>query len=229
MAAGNSEVRSGRARPSGAVPRARRRLVITVLLLAEGTVAFCALAFETATARLVAPYAGMSTDSWTAIIAGFLLSWALGNHAGGRLAGAGEGPSLLVAAGAVLAGAVVVAAIPALLPWLDAWLVAPDPVARWRLVLFAALPTLAPGFLFGVAPPLVMMALIGCGDGRGVVVGLANAAGAAGSAAGAVAVLWLGLDLLGSRGVCLAIAGLACVTALILAGVAARAGVGRAA
>lgn len=201
--------------------------MIAVLLLAEGAVAFCALAFETATARLVAPYAGMSTDSWTAIIAGFLLSWALGNHAGGRVAQAAEERSLLIAAVSVLAGAGAVAVTPWLLPALDAWLIAPDPVARWRLAVFVALPTLAPGFLFGIAPPLVMMALIGRSDGRGMVVGLANAAGAAGSAAGAVAVLWFGLDLLGSRGACLAIAMLAAVTAATLAASAVRVRAGR--
>lgn len=197
--------------------------MIHVLLAAEALVAFCALAFETATARLVAPYAGMSTDTWTAIIAGFLLSWALGNHVGGR-SFAGRGPrSLYGAAVAVLAAAASVAATPLLLPLFDVWLVAPDPVARWRLAVFAALPTLGPGFLFGIAPPLLMLAIIRHGGGRGVLVGIANAAGAAGSAAGAVTVLWFGLDWLGSRGTCLAIAALGVATAALVATAAFRA------
>ena len=193
--------------------------MIPVLLLAEGLVAFCALAFETATARLVAPYAGMSTDTWTAIIAGFLLSWAVGNHVGGRLASATASGSLRIAAMALLAGAVAVACTPVVLPALDQLIVAPDPLARWRLALLAAVPTLVPGFLFGIAPPLVMLAIIARSGGRGSAVGLANAAGAAGSAAGAVMVLWLGLDLLGSRGTCLAVGVVAVATAgLVMAG-----------
>ncbi|MGB3866010.1 MAG: fused MFS/spermidine synthase, partial [Xanthobacteraceae bacterium] len=60
--------------------------MLAVLILAEGLTAFCALGFEIAMARLVAPHAGMSTDTWTAIIAAFLLALALGNHVGGRVA-----------------------------------------------------------------------------------------------------------------------------------------------
>ncbi|MBN9438023.1 fused MFS/spermidine synthase [Bosea sp. (in: a-proteobacteria)] len=197
--------------------------MIHALLLAEALIASCALAFETAAARLVAPYAGMSTDSWTAIIAGFLLSWALGNHVGGRCSAGGAQRSLCRAAAAVAGAAAMVAATPLLLPALDSWLVASDPVARWRLALFAALPTLGPGFLFGIAPPLVMLAIIRHSGGHGALVGIANAAGAAGSAAGAVAVLWLGLDWLGTRGTCLAIAALGLVTAALLMATAFRA------
>lgn len=191
--------------------------MIPALLLAEALTAFCALAFETATARLVAPHAGLSTDSWTAIIAGFLLSWALGNHLGGALAGKLGRLALLAAAATMLAGAAAIALTPALLPALDGWIVAPDPLARWRMVAFAAVPTLMPGFLLGIAPPLLMLAIIEHGGGRGALVGLANAAGAAGSAAGAVFVLWLGLDLFGARGTCLAIAALGAVSAAITA------------
>lgn len=191
--------------------------MIAALLLAEALTAFCALAFETATARLVAPHAGLSTDSWTAIIAGFLLSWALGNHFGGLCAKTSARLSLFIAATATLAGAAAIALTPAILPILDGWIVAPDPLARWRPVVFAAVPTLLPGFLLGIAPPLLMLAIIARGGGRGALVGLANAAGAAGSAAGAVCVLWFGLDLLGARGTCLTIAALGTSSAAIVA------------
>ncbi|MEN5084696.1 fused MFS/spermidine synthase [Bosea sp. TWI1241] len=194
--------------------------MIPLLLLAEALVAFCALAFETATARLVAPFAGMSTDSWTAIIAGFLFSWAIGNHLGGLLGAGAARRRLGLAAAGIAAGALAVALTPALLPALDALIVAPDPTARWRLALFCALPTLAPGLLFGLAPPLLMTAIIAAAGGRGGVVGLAIAAGAAGSAAGAIAVLWLALDQLGARGTSLAIAALGFATALLVLGAA---------
>lgn len=191
--------------------------MIPALLLAEALTAFCALAFETATARLVAPYAGLSTDSWTAIIAGFLLSWALGNHLGGACTAGSMRLSLFRAAAAMLAGTIAIALTPSLLPVLDAWIVAPDPLARWRMVVFAAVPTLMPGVLLGIAPPLLMLAIIERGGGRGALVGLANAAGAAGSAAGALSVLWLGLDLLGARGTCIAIAALGILAAAVTA------------
>lgn len=191
--------------------------MIAALLLAEALTAFCALAFETATARLVAPHAGLSTDSWTAIIAGFLLSWALGNHLGGTFARTSSRLSLFIAATAMFSGAAAIALTPAVLPLLDGWIVAPDPLARWRPIAFAAVPTLLPGFLLGIAPPLLMLAIITRGGGRGALVGLANAAGAAGSAAGAVTVLWFGLDLLGARGTCLAIGALGTSSAAIVA------------
>ncbi|BCB21209.1 fused MFS/spermidine synthase [Bosea sp. ANAM02] len=194
--------------------------MIAALLLAEALTAFCALAFETATARLVAPHAGLSTDSWTAIIAGFLLSWALGNHLGGTFARDSARLSLFIAATAILSGAAAIALTPAMLPILDEWIMAPDPLARWRAVMFAAVPTLLPGFLLGIAPPLLMLAIIARGGGPGALVGLANAAGAAGSAAGAVSVLWFGLDLLGARGTCLAIGALGALGATLVAAAA---------
>ena len=51
--------------------------MLAVLILAEGLTAFSALGFEIAMARLVAPHAGMSTDTWTAIIPAFLYYLAL--------------------------------------------------------------------------------------------------------------------------------------------------------
>ena len=116
----------------------------------------------------------------------------------------------------MLSGAAAIALIPAVLPVLDGWIVAPDPLARWRPIVIAAVPTLLPGFLLGIAPPLLMLAIITRGGGRGALVGLANAASAAGSAAGAVTVLWFGLDLLGARGTCLAIGALGALGAALV-------------
>jgi predicted membrane-bound spermidine synthase len=62
------------------------RVRFALLLLAEAAVAFAALSFELTAARLVAPHAGLSTDTWTAVIAAFLAALALGNLAGGPLA-----------------------------------------------------------------------------------------------------------------------------------------------
>lgn len=173
--------------------------MVLALFLAEGLVAFCALAFEVVAARLVAPHAGMSTDTWTAIIAAFLLALAAGNAIGGVLAGRGDRAVLLRwAALATAAGGVTVAVVPFFMDAWDAWVLAPAPSALWRVVVFVAVPCIPAGVLFGIAPPLLMMVLISRG-GPAFQVGAMYAAGAAGSVLGVLSALWLLLDVLGVR------------------------------
>ena len=174
--------------------------MFVVVCLAEGLVAFCALAFEVVAARLLAPYAGMSTDTWTAIIAAFLLAMALGNRIGGSLAAEGDIQRMLRwAALAVVAGGLAVAAAPLLVgPW-DAWILAPAPSVLWRVVLFTAVPCIPAGIFLGIATPLLMMSVLTGTDGRGRAIGAVYAAGAAGSVAGVLAALWVLLDGFGVR------------------------------
>jgi len=170
------------------------------IILAEGVVAFCSLAFEVIAARLVAPYAGMSTDTWTAIIAAFLLALALGNRLGGRLASRRDRPSKLrLAALATAGGGIAVAAAPWFIEAWDALVLAPAPATLWRIVLFAALPCIPAGMLFGLAAPLLMLSGLGSGTGQGLRAGTIYAAGATGSVLGVLAALWLLLDDLGVR------------------------------
>jgi predicted membrane-bound spermidine synthase len=168
------------------------------LFLTEGMVAFCALASEVIAARLVAPYAGMSTDTWTAIIAAFLLALALGNHIGGALA-AGRHPTAMLrqAALATAAGGVAVIVPPLMMAGWDALVLAPAPTALWRVVLFAAVPCIPAGICFGIAAPLLMMRLLASGPEHGAAVGIMYGAGALGSVCGVLATLWLLLDSLG--------------------------------
>lgn len=199
-----------------------RQLTLPGLLLAEAIVGFCALAFELCVARLVAPYAGMSTDTWTAIIVAFLGAWGAGNHLGGRLAASPDrriGPTAAVVA---TLGAVGVALAPDLAAAGDRWIVALAPMDRWRLVLLAGLPCLPAGFCFGIASPLLMTAVIRTTRGSGLAIGLAAATGAAGSGLGAIALLWLLLDALGARGACTAIALLAMLAAALLLALSGR-------
>jgi hypothetical protein len=64
-----------------------RHSILSGMLLVEGVLAFCALGFELGVARRVAPYVGMSTDTWTAIIAPSLAPgrWAMRSAAGSQL------------------------------------------------------------------------------------------------------------------------------------------------
>jgi hypothetical protein len=189
--------------------------MLAVLILAEGLTAFSALGFEIAMARLVAPHAGMSTDTWTAIIAAFLL--ALGNHVGGVVAAAAAmRQRLCVAAGAVLAAAFAIAATPLAMPWWDAAILSPAPAAPWRIVVFAAVPCLPAGFLLGVATPLLMTSALALSR-RQAVAGLVYGAGAAGSVGGVLGVLWWGLDALGTRATLLALAGVTMALAATIA------------
>jgi predicted membrane-bound spermidine synthase len=200
------------------------RLIVAGLLLAEAIVAFAALAFEISVARLVAPHVGMSTDTWTAIIAAFLGAWAIGNHLGGRLAAAPARRIGPPAAAALALAALAVALAPGLVALGDRWIVAPAPQETWRIVLLAALPCLPAGLLLGITSPLLMTALIRATRGSGLVIGLAAATGAGFSALGALAALWVLLDWLGTRGTCTALAALALLGAVLLAALSGRIG-----
>ena len=193
------------------------------IILAEGVVAFCALSFEVIVARVVAPYAGMSTDTWTTIIASFLLALALGNRTGGVLAMGRDHPSKLrLAALAIAAGAIWVAVTPPVAQAWDMLVLAPSPTTLWRVVLFAAMPCIPAGFLFGLAAPLLMLSVLGEGAGQGPRAGLIHAAGAAGSVLGVLAALWLLLDGLGVQGSLLLVAAIALWSAGLLLSFAGR-------
>lgn len=194
--------------------------MLAVLILAEGLTAFCALGFEIAMARLVAPHAGMSTDTWTAIIAAFLLALALGNHIGGRIAALSDmRQRLCVAAGALLAAAFAIAVTPLAMPWWDAAILSPAPAAPWRIVTFAALPCLPAGLTLGIATPLLMTAALALSKSQAVA-GLVYGAGAIGSVCGVLCVLWWWLDVLGARATLLAIATVALALTAIIAATA---------
>lgn len=196
--------------------------MVPALFLAEGLVAFCALAFEVIAARLVAPYAGMSTDTWTAIIAAFLLALAVGNAIGGVLAGRGDRALLLRwAAVTTAAGGITVATAPFVMEAWDALVLAPAPSALWRVVIFVAAPCIPAGVLFGIAPPLLMISLISSG-GPAFRVGAMYAAGAAGSVFGVLSALWLLLDILGVRMSLVAVGAFALATAALIAALSMR-------
>jgi len=188
------------------------------VLLAESLIAFCALAFEVAVTRLVAPHAGMSIDTWTAIISAFLLALALGHQIGGWIAtGASLKRMFGLASFAAVAAGVYVALTPLIVSALDQVVLVPAPTEVWRIVLLAGLPCIPAGLLFGIVTPLLMTIALAITRQRGIIVGLVYAAGAAGSVLGVLAVLWLLLDALGVRGSMLAIGVLSLANGALLA------------
>lgn len=191
--------------------------MLPIVIFAEGLTAFCALAFEIAMARVVAPYAGMSTDTWTAIIAAFLLALALGNRTCGRLAARADlRPMQLAAATALCLASAAVAAVPAIMPRWDALVLADAPTEPLRVVAFAALPCIPAGFFFGLANPLLMTAALAMAQ-RGSVAGLVYGAGAAGSVLGVLGALWWLLDALGVQGTIFAIAAIGTANGVLIA------------
>ena len=189
-----------------------------LLFLAESLTAFCALAFEVAVTRLVAPYAGMSIDTWTAIISAFLLALALGHQIGGWTAtGASLSRMFGLASSAAIGAGVYVAFTPMIIAYLNGIVLAPAPTALWRIVLLAGLPCIPAGLLYGIVTPLLMTGAIAIASRRGLVVGLIYAAGAAGSVLGVLTVLWMLLDTFGVRGTMLAVGVLSVATGMLLA------------
>lgn len=192
--------------------------MMVILFLAESLTAFCALAFEIAVTRLVAPHAGMSIDTWTAIISAFLLALALGHQIGGWIATGASLPRMLgLASSAIIAAGVYVALTPQIVAGWNEMILAPAPTVLWRIVLLAGLPCIPAGLLFGIVTPLLMTVAIAIASKRGLVIGVMYAAGAGGSVLGVLAVLWLLLDTFGVRGTMLAVGILSVATGLLLA------------
>lgn len=203
--------------------------MMIVLFLAESLTAFCALAFEVAVTRLVAPHAGMSIDTWTAIISAFLLALALGHQIGGWIAtGASSRKILGVASLAAITAGIYVALTPAIIAFWNEIILAPAPTALWRIVLLAGLPCIPAGLLFGIVTPLLMTCAIAMASKRGIVIGLVYAAGAAGSVLGVLAVLWLLLDTFGVRGTMMAVGTLSIACGALLAALSVAVGARRA-
>lgn len=203
--------------------------MMIVLFLTESLTAFCALAFEVAVTRLVAPHAGMSIDTWTAIISAFLLALALGHQIGGWIASDAPLPRMLgVASSAAVAVGIYVAFTPSIIAFWNEIILAPAPTALWRIVLLAGLPCIPAGLLFGIVTPLLMTCAIAMASKRGIVIGLVYAAGAAGSVLGVLAVLWLLLDTFGVRGTMMAVGILSVASGVLMAALSVATNVRRA-
>ncbi len=191
---------------------------LLLLLLVEAAVAFATLSFELTAARLVAPYAGLSTDTWVAIIAAFLAALALGNIAGGAIAArAGPPAGFARRSGCVCCrrrrdctrADVAAPLVCGLAFGAAVWNGAAGHLRR--------VPFMPAGFLLGIATPLLVTAAIVAMERSGRVIGLFYAAGAGGSFVGALTTLWILHDRFGLRITVAALAiGLIVNAALIL-------------
>jgi predicted membrane-bound spermidine synthase len=154
------------------------------------------LGAEIAAARLVAPSFGASTVVWANTIAVVLLSLSLGYWLGGLLAD--RRPDLRALSGLVLAGALLVAAIPLVAgPLLDG---TEDRLGELSGSLVAALVLLAPPVLvLGAVAPWAIRLRLAAVEQAGDVAGRVYALSTAGSLAGNFAAALLLVPLIGTR------------------------------
>jgi MFS family permease len=133
------------------------------------------LVLEILAGRLMAPYVGVSRETFTAIIGTILAGIALGSAVGGRLADRID-PRTLIGPSLVLGGA---------LAWASLWLVAvlgpelgDEPPA---IVLLAAVAFVAPAAVLSAVTPMATKLRLASLEETGTVVGNLSAAGTAGA------------------------------------------------
>jgi len=110
---------------------------------------------ELIAARLTAPFYGQSTATWAALAGVTLLGVTLGNFAGGVLAQRARRP-LFVALCGTLGGALLLAVVPSVLPFLAA-VAGPE---NGGLVVFALAGFLPPTFFLGLVSPSVAATVV---------------------------------------------------------------------
>jgi predicted MFS family arabinose efflux permease len=142
----------------------------------------CTLVLELVAGRVLAPFVGVSIQTWTSAIGVVLAGISLGNYLGGRLAdrqGSSRTLGLLLAAG----GLASLAVLP-LASGLGPLTPRSYPLVL-RIVLLTTLLFFAPSLLLGMVPPVAVRRTLADLDHAGKVVGRIYAASTAGSLAGA--------------------------------------------
>ena len=150
-------------------------LLARVLVITTGA---AVLVVETLAARLVAPYVGLTLESYTAAIGVALLGIAAGARAGGVLAD-GVTPRRIVAA-ALFAGGLLVLAVRPVVHLLGPTL-PPGPLSAIILIAVSTLPAV---LALSMVPPAVVKARLASLAGSGSVVGTLSALGTLGALAG---------------------------------------------
>ncbi|MET0147471.1 MAG: fused MFS/spermidine synthase [Ilumatobacteraceae bacterium] len=151
------------------------RLAGAIVFVASGAV----LVLEILAGRLLAPYVGVSLETFTGIIGVVLAGIAVGTWSGGRLADRVD-PRLLLPGALALGGAAAIAAIP-IIRALGPEARPPDPPT---IVFLAATAFFAPSALLSAASPVVVKIQLADLDQTGRVVGRLSALGTAGSLVG---------------------------------------------
>ena len=151
------------------------RLAGAIVFVASGAV----LVLEILAGRLLAPYVGVSLETFTGIIGVVLAGIAIGTWAGGRLADRFD-PRQLLPGALTLGGAAAIAAIP-IIRALGPEARPPDPP---MIVFLAATGFFLPSALLSSASPLVVKVQLASLDETGRIVGRLSALGTAGSLVG---------------------------------------------
>ena len=166
------------------------------------------LVVEIVANRLMAPYVGVSLETFTAIIGVVLAGIALGSAVGGRIADRQE-PRTLLGPSLAIGGALVWLAIPVVRvvgPRLDA--------SAASIIILATLAFFAPSAVLSAATPIVAKLRLQTLDQTGSVFGGLSAAGTAGGIAGTFLTGFVLVEALGSRTTLFIVGGL-----LVVAGV----------
>ncbi len=168
------------------------------------------LVIEILAARILAPYVGVSLETFTGIIGVVLAGIALGAWAGGRAADRGE-PERLVGP-LFVAGGLAAMASPLVVDVVGPALVG-DPLS---IVIGAAVGFFAPAALLSAISPVVVKIRLASLDDTGTVVGSYSAVGTAGAIAGTFVTGFVLLAAFPTRPIVTAIGGLLVVVGLVM-------------
>ena len=173
----------------------------------------CTLVLELVAGRVLAPFVGVSIQTWTSVIGVVLAGISLGNYLGGVLAdrsGSNRLLGVLLAAGG-LASLGVLPLATGLGP------VTPRSYPLvFRIVLLTTLLFFAPSLLLGMVPPVAVRCTLHDLDRAGKVVGRIYAASTAGSLAGAFLTGFVLVAYFGTRAIILSVG----LTLIVLGGLA---------
>lgn len=201
-------------------PRRRVGYGIVIFFSSAG-----ALIIEIVAGRILAPYAGMSLYTWTAIIAVVLAGLSLGHWIGGELSAGTRSRSYRVLAAAMLLAAATAAASLVLIRLLSPGILASGLHPILAIVLLTACLFFLPSLFIGVVSPmLTKLAVDDASHTHGRVIGQMYALGAVGSIVGTLAAGYVFISWIGSIGTVLAVAG---VYAMLGSVFAVASGIGR--
>jgi MFS family permease len=190
-------------------PHERFWAAYPIVFIASG----CTLVLELVAGRIMAPFVGVSIQTWTSVIGIVLAGISLGNYLGGLLAdrrGSDRTLGLLLAAGGLTSLAVLPLAsgLGPLTPRSYPLVV--------RIVLLTTLLFFAPSLFLGMVTPVAIRSALDDLAGAGRVVGRMYAASTAGSLAGAFLTGFVLVAYFGTRSIILSVG----LTLIVLGGLA---------
>lgn len=169
------------------------------------------LVLEILAGRLMAPYVGVSIETFTGIIGTILAGIAVGSALGGRLADR-HSPARLLPGALVAGGALSWLSLP-----LVSWVGPSATPGTAAIVMISLVAFLLPAAVLSAVTPIVAKMLLTDVSQTGRVVGTLSAAGTAGALAGTFLTGFVFVTWFGTRSVVVAIGGLLVLTGVVLA------------